>query len=128
VEKRFISLTSLSLGYMNSLVLHFPLISICPPFSLNFKKLAILGTGLLVFFLSFYVFQVQAIINKEYQIGKYQQTVKGLSKNNSSLEMEAAGLNSLENIEKKIENFNLVKVEEIKYILISKDYLVRETK
>ena len=83
---------------------------------------------MLVFFLSFYVFQVQAIINKEYQIEKYQQTVTGLSKNNSSLEMEAVGFNSLENIEKKIENLNLVKVEEIKYIFISKDYLARETK
>jgi len=119
---------TLWLGYMNSLVLHFPLISIFPPLTLNFKKLALLGTGLLVFFLSFYVFQVQAIINKEYQIEKYQQTVTGLSKNNSSLEMEAVGFNSLENIEKKIENLNLVKVEEIKYIFISKDYLARETK
>ncbi len=113
---------------MNSLILHFPLISICPPLALNLKKLALLGAGLLIFFLSFYVFQVQAIISKEYQIEKYQQMVMNLSKNNSFLEMEAVGLNSLENIEKKIENLNLVKVEEVRYIIISQDYLVRETK
>ena len=112
---------------MNSLILHFPLISICPSLTLNFKKIALLGIGLLVFFLSFYIFQVQTIINKEYQIEKYQQAVTGLSKNNSFLEMEAASLGSLENIENKIENLNLVKVEEVRYILISKDYLVRET-
>ena len=112
---------------MNSLILHFPLISICPPFALNLKKLALLGAGLLVFFLSFYIFQVQTIINKEYQIEKYQQVVANLSRDNSFLEMEAASLDSLENIENKIENLNFVKVGEVRYILISKDYLVRET-
>ena len=112
---------------MNSLILHFPLIPTYPSLTLNFKKIALLGIGLLVFSLSFYIFQVQAIINKEYQVEKYGQMIADVSRNNSFLEIEAVGLNSLENIEKKIENLNLVKVEEIRYIIISQDHLVRKT-
>ena len=112
---------------MNSLILHFPFIPTYPSLTLNFKKIALLGIVLLVFSLSFYIFQVQAIINKEYQVEKYGQTITDLSRNNSFLEIEAVGLNSLENTEKKIENLNLVKVEEIRYIIISQDHLVRKT-
>ena len=112
---------------MNSLILHFPLIPTCPSLTLNFKKIAFLGIALLVFSFGFYIFQVQAIINKEYQVEKYGQTIADVSRNNSFLEIEAVGLNSLENIEKKIENLNLVKVEEVRYIIISEDYLVKKT-
>ena len=112
---------------MNSLTLRFPLISICPSLVLNRKVLTISGAGLLLFLLSFYLFQIQAIISEEYKIEEYQKKATELSRNISSLEMKAASLNSLENIENKIENLDFVKVEDVKYILVSKDYLVRET-
>ena len=93
---------------------------------MSFRKFILLTTGLSFFLLMFYVFQIQVVMGNDYMVGKYEKDIIEFSKNNSFLEMEVDKFNSLEDIETRIENLNLVKVDEIKYIFISEDHLVAE--
>ena len=93
---------------------------------MSFRKFILLTTGLSFFLLMFYVFQIQVVMGNYYMVGKYEKDIIEFSKNNSFLEMEVDKFNSLEDIETRIENLNLVKVDELKYIFISEDHLVAE--
>ena len=93
---------------------------------ISFRKFILLTTGLSFFLLMFYVFQIQVVMGNDYMVGKYEKDIIEFSKNNSFLEMEVDKFNSLEDIETRIENLNLVKVDELKYIFISEDHLVAE--
>ena len=94
---------------------------------ISFRKFILLTTGLSFFLLSFYVFQIQVVMGDDYKVEKYEKDIIEFSKNNSFLEMEVDRFNSLEDIEIRIEDLNLVKVDELKYIFISEDHLARET-
>ena len=94
---------------------------------ISFRKFILLTTGLSFFLLSFYVFQIQVVMGNDYKVGEYEKDIIEFSKNNSFLEMEVDKFNSLEDIETRIENLNLVKVDELKYIFISEDRLAAET-
>jgi len=93
---------------------------------MSFRKFILLTTGLSFFLLMFYVFQIQVVMGDDYMVEKYEKDIIEFSKNNSFLEMEVDKFNSLEDIETRIENLNLVKVDKLKYILISEDHLVAE--
>ena len=93
---------------------------------MSFRKFILLTTGLSFFLLMFYVFQIQVVMGNDYMVGKYEKDIIEFSKNNSFLEIEVDKFNSLEDIETRIENLNLVKVDELKYIFISEDHLVAE--
>jgi len=93
---------------------------------MSFRKFILLTTGLSFFLLMFYVFQIQVVMGNDYMVEKYEKDIIEFSKNNSFLEMEVDKFNSLEDIETRIENLNLVKVDELKYIFISEDHLVAE--
>ena len=93
---------------------------------MSFRKFILLTTGLSFFLLMFYVFQIQVVMGNDYMVEKYEKDIIEFSKNNSFLEMEVDRFNSLEDIETRIENLNLVKVDELKYIFISEDHLVAE--
>ena len=94
---------------------------------MSFRKFILLTTGLSFFLLMFYVFQIQVVMGNDYMVGKYEKDIIEFSKNNSFLEIEVDKFNSLEDIETRIENLNLVKVDELKYIFISEDHLAAET-
>ena len=94
---------------------------------MSFRKFILLTTGLSFFLLMFYVFQIQVVMGNDYMVGKYEKDIIEFSKNNSFLEIEVDKFNSLEDIETRIENLNLVKVDELKYIFISEDRLAAET-
>ncbi|MHA1499907.1 MAG: hypothetical protein ACTSRT_20450 [Promethearchaeota archaeon] len=94
---------------------------------ISFGKFILLTTGLSFFLLMFYVFQIQVVMGNDYKVEKYEKDIMEFSKNNSSLQMEIDKFNSLEDIETRIEDLNLVKVNEVKYIFISEDHLARET-
>ena len=94
---------------------------------ISFRKFILLTTGLSFFLLSFYVFQIQVVMGNDYKVGEYEKDIIEFSKNNSFLEIEVDKFNSLEDIETRIENLNLVKVDELKYIFISEDHLAAET-
>ena len=93
---------------------------------MSFRKFILLTTGLSFFLLMFYVFQIQVVMGNDYMVEKYEKDIIEFSKNNSFLEMEVDKFNSLEDIETRIEDLNLVKVDELKYIFISEDHLVAE--
>ena len=93
---------------------------------ISFGKFILLTTGLSFFLLMFYVFQIQVVMGNDYKVGKYEKDIMEFSKNNSFLQMEVDKFNSLEDIETRIEDLNLVKVNEVKYIFISEDHLARE--
>jgi len=93
---------------------------------ISFKKFILLTTGLSFFLLMFYVFQIQVVMGNDYKVEKYEEDIMEFSKNNSLLQMEADKFNSLEDIETRIEDLNLVKVDKVKYIFISEDHLARE--
>ena len=93
---------------------------------ISFRKFILLTTGLSFFLLMFYVFQIQVVMGNDYMVGKYEKDIIEFSKNNSFLEMEVDKFNSLEDIETRIQDLNLVKVDELKYIFISEDHLVAE--
>ena len=93
---------------------------------MSFRKFILLTTGLSFFLLMFYVFQIQVVMGNDYMVGKYEKDIIEFSKNNSFLEMEVDKFNSLEDIETRIQDLNLVKVDELKYIFISEDHLVAE--
>ena len=94
---------------------------------MNFKRFILLTTGFSLFLLGFYVFQIQVVMGNDYKIEGYEKNISQLSKNNRLLEIEANEFDSLEKIESKVSNLGLVKVDEVKYIFITEDYLARET-
>ncbi|TFB08176.1 hypothetical protein E3V08_05160 [Candidatus Atribacteria bacterium MT.SAG.1] len=93
---------------------------------ISFRKFILLTTGLSLFLLGFYVFQIKVVMGDDYKVEKYEKDIIEFSKNNLFLQMQVDKSNSLEDIETRIEDLNLVKVNEIKYIFISEDYLARE--
>jgi len=78
--------------------------------------------------LAFYVFQVGMITKGNYLVKNYTREVENLSLENEMLKIEAVRNLSLENAEKEIQKLNFVPVSEIKYIPVSYDYLVRESR
>ncbi len=94
---------------------------------ITFKKFILLTTGLSFFLLVFYVFQIQVVMGEDYKAEEYKKSIAELSKNNSFLEIKVSGFDSLETIEDKIKNLELVKVDQVKYIFISEDYLAQES-
>ena len=94
---------------------------------MTFKKFILLTTSLSFLLLCFYVFQIQVVMGNDYKVEGYEKNITELAKNNSFLEIKVNEFDSLETIENKIKNLQLVKVDEVKYILISEDYLARET-
>ena len=94
---------------------------------MTFKKFILFTTSLSFLLLCFYVFQIQVVMGNDYKVEGYENDITELSKNNSFLEVKVNEFDSLETIENKIKSLKLVKVDEVKYILISEDYLARET-
>jgi radical SAM superfamily enzyme len=78
--------------------------------------------------LSFYLFQIGELVRTSYLTKIYQQEIQKLSAENVVLQDKMVELLSLENVEEKIKVLNFVKNEEVKYIPISSEYLVRETR
>jgi len=95
---------------------------------INEKLLLVFCLMLTFIFLFIYIFQIQTLIKIEYQKQIYQKQIKNFSEIVSMLEIKSASFDTLENTEGKInelkESVHFVKVEQIKYIPIPKEYLV----
>jgi hypothetical protein len=96
-----------------------------PLFSIKRRNVFAFGFILSLVLLSLYVFQTQVVISREYEIRNSQELSRDLVKSKSYLELEVLGHVSLTNLEKKISNLDFIGVEEIKYINLSDDYLVK---
>lgn len=103
-----------------------PRISFSPRFSL--RLILITTLFLIISLLIFYVFQVGLVVKGNYLIRNYTQEVKNLSMENEEMGIKVTQNLSLGSIEKEIQELNFVPVSEIKYIPVSYDYLVRESR
>ncbi len=72
--------------------------------------------ALSVFFIAFYLWQINDLATKGFQINSFEEKVANLKDNNKNLELQAADLQSLSNIEKLEKDLNMVKVNKVEYI------------
>lgn len=87
----------------------------------------ILIISLLAFSIVLYVFQVNELTKEIYLIQNYERKLDKLSKENKNAEIGFSTVNSLEKIEGDIQNLNLEKLTEIKYIRILDGQVVKTT-
>lgn len=99
-----------------------------PLFSFSRKNAFAYGMVFSLILLAFYVFQTQIVISKEYEIKNQQEATEILSKDGANLHLEALSSTSLATMEEKIGGLDFTTVEEIKYINLSNDYLVKLAK
>jgi predicted PurR-regulated permease PerM len=115
---------------MNSVsILNFPTTFIrAIPWKLkfSFKILFILSLVLVITLLTFYIFQINDLTSKAYQVQNSQKKINDLSSENETLEIELSKSNSLVNIETLIQEFNFEKAAKIHYIQISENQIVKE--
>lgn len=83
--------------------------------SLNLK-LVIIGMAILMGFT--YLVQVNKVSTTGFEIQELEQRAAELKKENTKLELEAARLESLANIEQKVQELNLVSTEKVDYLEI----------
>jgi len=78
---------------------------------------AIIAISILTF-LSFYIFQINALAKETYLIQGYEKELNRISGTNEALEVNFSKANSLKNIENYIQAKNFKKVTQVKYIHI----------
>jgi len=80
----------------------------------------------LSFFVILYFFQLIKIMEKNYQIKTFHQKIEKLTNQNIGLRERIESKFSLFEVEKTFKDLNFVKVDKIKYIPISDQYLVKK--
>ncbi len=78
----------------------------------------IAGGITLVFLLALYVFQVNDLAKKVYNVSQFQRKINTLSLENKNSELNLSASNSLVNIENQMAQLNLEKINQIKYIKV----------
>jgi len=100
----------------NTLVLNLPL----PRYRLSLNsRFFYLIFLLLAFLLVFYIFQTSSVVSGSYQVQKYQKKIDELSGENKFLEVNSAKINSLESIDRRVQELGFEKVGKIHYIQLS---------
>lgn len=87
-------------------------------------KISLLGAGsfMLVFIActaAFYLFQVNELANKGYEIRDLEKKIQTLEKDNKSMQIKEVELTSMYSIEKATENLGLVNSAEASYVSMS---------
>ncbi|MDI6591539.1 MAG: hypothetical protein QME61_01165 [Patescibacteria group bacterium] len=90
----------------------------------NLKSFWILSIISIIALFSFYIFQINSIVSESYQIQNYQKRIKVINQNNEALEINLTQVNSLENIEKQIEELGFEKAGQIHYIRVLESQIV----
>ncbi len=65
-----------------------------------------------------YIFQINALIKETHLLQNYEKNIYNLSRENQNLEINFSKLNSLVSLEKEVQNLNLEKVNQVKYIRV----------
>lgn len=113
----------------NARVLNFPtslIGSLSLKLRFNLKIFWILSLILIICLSILYVFQINNLTSRAYQIKNSQREINKLSSQNEKLEIELAKSNSLTNIANLIEKFNFEKANKIHYIQILDNQIVKE--
>ena len=101
-------------------------LSFLPKFSyfISLKFWLILSIVLIMSLLAFYIFQITAVISEGYQAQNYQKKISKLSEENKILEINSMKINSLENIDNRIQGLGLERINKTHYIQILESSMV----
>lgn len=80
---------------------------------------------LFLFLLILYIFQIQEIIKKGYELSRYQKSIQLLTQENASLARTTSFLLSVQAAEDMAQDLGLVRVKQVKYLPLSPASLVR---
>ena len=89
------------------------------------KIILILMACLVLALLGFYFYQVQDLVKNGYLFSDYQKRLSQTQSQNLSFNQQAEETASLNKVEEQVIALNFVKNDDIKYIPLSNDYLVR---
>jgi len=64
----------------------------------------------------FYIFEVNSLATKGYEINKLETQIEGLKKQNENLKIQAAELKSMYNIEEKTKELNMVAPKDTNFL------------
>ena len=85
---------------------------------INLRVFWLLSALLTITFLVFYIFQVNAEVSERYSIQENQKRIAEISKENQSLEISSAQMNSLDNLTLLLEGLDFEKTDRIHYIRV----------
>ncbi len=115
------------MSYTDSLNLS---ISIIRPLTLKWrfslKTILIFSFFSIIILSAFYIFQINLMILKSYQLQNYQKKLNQLQQENQILEINLAQVNSLDNVEKQIENLGFERLDKVYYIQVLESQIVKE--
>jgi len=86
--------------------------------SLRVKILSFLSICSIAILLGFYIFQANAMTEETYLLQNQQKKIRGLSQENSELEISLSKTNSLLNVEQLVNNLNFEKTNQIRYLRV----------
>lgn len=93
------------------------LVSVSLP-QFNLRALWISGIGLVVFLLSFYIFQVTEVTKAGFILSTYENNLAQLSQEGKKLEINYSQTNSLTNLETVLMELDYEKVGQVHYLRI----------
>ncbi len=88
------------------------------------KKIWILSIILIISLLTFYIFQMSALVSEIYSIKNYEKELTEILQKNRALEITYSQKNSFENIENLIKELNFKRPTKTSFIQILRDSIV----
>lgn len=82
------------------------------------RLLAIVLVACIVLALFIYIFQVNSLASKGYKINGLKKKVEQLEDENKNLRIEISNLKSVNALEAKTKDFNMVKAQDIEYVIL----------
>lgn len=79
--------------------------------------------GILITLSAFYIFAINAIVGGAYELRTLNKKLEELKSRNQFLEIEAAGLRAIPDIQSLASSLNLVAIDKVEYINIDKNAL-----
>ena len=88
------------------------------------KFLAIVLIFSILFAIFLYIFQVNGIGASGYRIGGLEKQIRQLKETNTALQVNISNLKSIDNLQLKTKNFDMVRAQSIEYVVLSPDRAV----
>lgn len=89
-------------------------------------KVGLIGVGFLMIFASaFYLFQVNSLAIKGYEVKELENKISELEKENKKMQIREMEFRSMYVIEKSAQNFNLVSPENVTYLEVNSTVAIK---
>jgi len=88
------------------------------------KFLAILLIFFIISICFFYILQVNSLAAKSYKIRSLKKEINGLGEKNKALQVDISNLKSINVLQSKTQDFNMVKAQNIEYVTLPSDSVV----